>query len=378
MTKIEWTEETWNPVVGCSKVSEGCKNCYAITMANRLAHIHATTELYMDTVTKTAGGLLNWTGVVNVSEGAMDKPLWTRKPTMFFVNSMSDLFHESVPFEVIHRVFAVMALCPQHTFQILTKRADRMAEYFKKYENGIGDKIENRVYQYLEYMHGPDGRLLPALREAGWMWDETYANNDGSIDKDTELLFEHEGPLPNVWMGVSVENQKCADERIPFLLQVPAAIRFLSCEPLLGKISLAIEAPEWDDAGASRIYSLEGRRTDMGRPCSDTNKIDWVIAGGESGAGSRPMHPDWVRSLRDQCIYSKVPFFFKQWGDWGPHPPKPVEGKYTGAGIFIKPDGRYGDQGEWWDGTATAMDRKGKGKTGKKLDGIIHQEFPKK
>lgn len=325
-TKIQWTEETWNPVVGCGKVSEGCKHCYAITMANRLAHIPAMADLYRDTVTVGANGKANWTGVVKVSEGSMDKPLRYRKPTMFFVNSMSDLFHDAVPFEVVDRVYDIMDACPQHTFQILTKRPERMVGYYKWKAEGNG------------------------------------------------LNFRERWPLPNVWLGVSVENQKAADVRIPLLLQVPAAVRFLSCEPLLGKINLAIEAPEWDDAGASRIYSLTGRRTDMGRPCYDTNKIHWVIAGGESGSGSRPMHPDWVRSIRDQCKADNVPFFFKQWGDWRPGVIGSMgkcclmhnNGVLVEASKETKPE----------NGPYVIMNRDGKSKAGNKLDGVVHDEFP--
>lgn len=252
-TKIEWTQQTWNPTVGCDKVSAGCKHCYAIRMAWRLAHIPAMKELYGDTVKKGANGEPNWTGVVKVSEAAMDKPLQFKKPTMFFVDSMSDLFHESVPFEVMDRVFDIMDACPQHTFQILTKRPGRMCDYFYWKSKGNGFKFG--------------------------IW-----------------------PLANVWLGVSVEDQKAADERIPYLLQVPAAVRFLSCEPLLGMVNLHLDGTVPKAWGHG--YQCVG------------NLIDWVICGGESGPDSSPMHPNWARSLRYQCKEYNIPFFFKQWGDW--------------------------------------------------------------
>lgn len=168
---IIWTEETWNPVVGCAKISAGCKNCYAIDMAWRLSHIGPTKELYGGTVEKKANGDVNWTGWVKLNEAVLDKPKKKKKPTMFFVNSMSDLFHESVPFWYIDRIFDVMAACDHHTFQILTKRPKRMAEYFK------------HVFS--------QENISPTLAKS---------------------------PLKNVWLGVSVENQAVADER-RFIIQ---------------------------------------------------------------------------------------------------------------------------------------------------------------
>lgn len=309
--KISWTESTWNPYIGCSKVSEGCKNCYAIRMAYRLAHMPATKEFYGPTVEKTKGGKLNWTGKIVENKTQFDKPLRTKKPTIFFVNSMSDLFHEDLTFEQIHRVFVIMALCPQHTFQILTKRPERAKQYFERYDDGLGDmhELESAVMPYNHMLYCKDkNTLLPALKESGWMWDTTYSD-DG---KDSMLIFENEGPLKNVWLGVSVENQKHADERIPLLLRIPAAVRFLSCEPLLGEVDLK----NLNGPAGSRYQVLEPITN-----CGDSNRaaIDWVICGGESGPDSRPMHPDWVRKLRDQCNRAHVPFLFKQWGSWLPY-----------------------------------------------------------
>jgi protein gp37 len=250
-TNIQWTNAVWNPVVGCSKVSAGCKFCYAEVMANRLAANRlaanpATAKRYAGTVKHG-----HWTGKVNIVEQVLDEPRHWKKPRRVFVNSMSDLFHESVPFEFILMVYDIMIGCPQHTFQILTKRPKRALEFYRYWEG------------------------LPIHAHGQY-------------------------PVKNIWLGVSVENQQTADERIPILLQIDAAVRFLSCEPLLGPIDLAQAGNnacvEWFENGG----------------------IGWIIAGGESGPRARPMHPAWVRSLRDQCQAAGVPFFFKQFGTWLP------------------------------------------------------------
>jgi protein gp37 len=208
---IEWTDTTWNPVTGCSKVSQGCKNCYAERLAHRLQ----------------AMGLHRYRNGFDVTlhEQAIDEPFRWKKPRKVFVNSMSDLFHEEIPLEYIQRVFDVMAAVPRHTFQILTKRSNRLRE------------VASRL------------------------------------------------PWPsNVWMGVSVESSDMLF-RVTDLEAVPAAIRFLSCEPLLGPLS---QIP--------------------------LSHIHWVIVGGESGPGARPMEPSWVYEILHQCRAANVPFFFKQWG----------------------------------------------------------------
>ena len=214
-SRIEWTEQTWNPTVGCTKISPGCKNCYAEVMARRLHAIRVH-------------GYENGFRLTLVPE-RLAEPLERRKPTIYFVNSMSDLFHEKVPFEYIHRVFDVMAHAPQHTFQVLTKRAARMAEFCR-------------------------GVTVPT----------------------------------NVWLGVSVENRKYGLPRIGILHGIDAHVRFLSVEPLL------------EDLGH---FDLSG--------------IHWVIVGGESGKKARPMKPEWVENVKQQCDDASVAFFFKQWGTWG-------------------------------------------------------------
>ena len=245
-TKIEWTDRTWNPVTGCTKVSPGCDHCYAETIAERFR-----------------GGPAFPNGFdMQLREHKLSEPLRWRKPSKVFVNSMSDLFHDSVPADYIIDVFAVMAKAQQHTFQVLTKRHARMRSLLS--DSGFAREMWDRL-GIVEYPEVPDE-----------VW-----------------------PLPNVWLGVSTEDQKWADIRIPALLDTPAAVRFISAEPLIGPITLSADA-------IGRYYG--------GDPREDERGLDWVIVGGESGRGARPMHPDWARSLRDQCTSAGVPFLFKQWG----------------------------------------------------------------
>jgi len=322
MSKIEWTQKTWNPIVGCTKVSAGCKNCYAIRMAYRLMHNTATKEKYKGVAKKTASGKLNWTGKINLLEDVLKMPLKAKKPTTFFVNSMSDLFHESVPFHFIDKVFAVMAIAQRHTFQVLTKRPERMLEYFKWKDTSWkneGMRGHERIRYQCYHLFGKD------IEFSKWQF-----------------------PLKNVWIGVSVENQNQANERIPLLLQTPAETRFLSCEPLLDEISIA----EYYKEEGNGCYSLW------------IDYIDWVIVGGESGTGARPMHPDWVRTLRDQCKIYEVPFFFKQWGEYSPT----HELRCNDAGIKGK---------EWFNfDLDTSLCKVGKKQAGRLLDGLIHDAMP--
>jgi protein gp37 len=329
MSKIEWTEETWNPLIGCSKISPGCKNCYAIQTAWIRQHNPKMAERYSGVVEKTPGGSLNWTGKVNFVNEAIEKPLRKKKPTMYFVNSMSDLFHEAVPFSVIHDIFNTIAACPQHTFQILTKRPARMLEYVKWFQRG--------------------GR---------------YPFDFG----------------PNVWMGVSVENQEAANERIPLLLQVPASVRFLSCEPLLGPVRLD-QLSRVDDNMTWFDDCLTGFKAHGAGGWYD-NKIDWVIVGGESGHGARPMHPDWARSLRDQCIKAGTSYFFKQWGaytDVNNILPMPMGdfAKNVKSGKWVGVD-KTGAVVSHVSGpnNAVLMAKVGKNEAGRQIDGREWNEFP--
>lgn len=226
-TKIEWTDVTWNPVRGCTRVSPGCEHCYA----ERLVHRFNRPGMFGQGLTVLRQGAPGWSGKVDLVERELERPLHWRRPRRVFVCSISDLFHGSVPFDFIDQVFAAMRAAPQHTYQILTKRPRQMRSYL------------------------------------------AYARHDYA--------------MPWIWLGVSAEDQQRLDERLPVLVDasLPGARRFLSCEPLLGPLS---------------VLDLRG--------------VDWVIVGGESGPGARPMDPEWARGVRDACLEQGVAFHFKQWG----------------------------------------------------------------
>ena len=231
-TKIEWTDKTWNPVTGCTKISEGCQYCYAERMSKRLAG--------------RCGYDKDEPFKVTFHPDKLDEPLRWKKPSMVFVCSMGDLFHEDVDDGFLCRVFDVMAVAEHHTFLILTKRPKRMMNFF-----------DITVY----------------------------------------------GKRDNLWLGVTAENQQRADERIPILLEIPAAKRFVSVEPMLGP-------------GDITKYISRDYAKCRCMICDDNPTLDWVICGGETGPKARPMHPNWVRSLSDQCQEAGTPFFFKSWGEW--------------------------------------------------------------
>jgi len=336
MSKIEWTQETWNPIVGCSKISPGCENCYAEKMAYRLAHALASNDTsdtwsaYVDVIGigQKKNGVIQlapkWSGQTSMVKSAFEKPCHWKKPRMIFVCSMGDLFHESVPFEWIDTVFGVIGMHDHHTYQILTKRPERMVEYFES--RGFNEKFA-----------------------------EGY---------------------PHVWIGVTAENQEQANKRIPILLDIPAAKRFVSIEPMLSKIELS-DIIESD--GSHYVNYLTGEQSGVdgeGTYCDwHPNKIDWVILGGETGHKARPMHLDWVRSVRDQCKEAGVPFFFKQWGEYKEvslTPEQRIKEKY----IVLGNDGKeYIIAGEHL--SPVYMQKVGKKKAGNELDGKAYQEFPK-
>lgn len=301
---IEWTDATWNPITGCSVVSPGCTNCYAMKLAGtRLKHHPSRAGLSRDS---KAGPV--WTGEVRLNEQWLDQPLRWKTPRRIFVCAHGDLFAENVPDSWIDRVFAVMALAPRHTFQVLTKRAARMREYLSPNPEELRDRWYRAV---------PAGKWYVSVAEA-------YAGIHPHASDEMRALYNRPAPawpLPNVWLGVSVEDQQRADLRIPDLLATPAAVHFASAEPLLGRIDfrrILVEHPVY--AGVSAFQdALVGQLFDLGAsPIGDTNKLDWIIVGGESGRGARPMHPEWVRSLHDQCDAAGTAFFFKQWGEWAP------------------------------------------------------------
>jgi protein gp37 len=262
-TGIEWTDATWNVIYGCSRVSPGCENCYAETFTHRFSGQkgHRMEGL---TVLRKSGP--SWTGKITLAPDRLDQPLRWQRPRMIFVNSLSDVFHKDVPFEFVAAMFGVMGLAQDHTFQILTKRHERMVEFYEWMVTASAKRNMTPFQFCLRVME----KKAPDITIPGELYQGHVALN---------------WPLDNVWMGVSVEDQERCEERIPYLQQVPAAVRFLSMEPMVGEVN------DLDLAG-----------------------IHWVILGGESGPGSRPMNPEWVRYVRDRCDEEGVPFFMKQWG----------------------------------------------------------------
>ncbi|CUU60841.1 protein gp37 [Parafrankia irregularis] len=269
---IEWTEATWNPTTGCDQVSAGCDHCYALTLAGRLKAM-GSPKYQTDGDPRTSGPGFG----VAMHAAALDLPHRWRRGRRVFVNSMSDLFHRDVTDEYIARVFAVMAATPQHTYQVLTKR--------------------------------------PARARTLLSWPGFAALVQAVLDADGwpgQLVL----PLPNVWLGVSAEDQRWADIRLPQLLDTPAAVRWVSAEPLLGPVDLT----RWLGLPGRLCGPVPASPGDLAvvrdwlRHLGARRGIDWVVAGGESGPTPRPADPDWARALRDQCTAAAVPFLFKQWG----------------------------------------------------------------
>lgn len=352
-TAIEWSDATWNIITGCSVVSPGCTNCYAMKLAGtRLKHEPSRRGLTIDT---KAGPV--WNGAVRFNAEWLDQPPRWRRPRRIFVCAHGDLFADGVREEWIDQVFAVMALAPQHTFQVLTKRPARMRAYVSDPDVG------RRVWKLAATI--ATGRDLP---HSGLPW-----------------------PLLNLWLGVSCEDQRRADERIPDLLATPAAIRFVSAEPLLGPIDFrsTLGGTLWigGQRGCAGTHQHSGRagevihgvlhHTDPRRLHHHHDErcgrgLDWIIVGGESGKGARPMHPDWVRQVRDQCAAAGTAFFFKQWGEW-----LPAAGWYPDHHTSLVL--RAWENGVWREvrgGDSDYLARIGKKAAGRLLDGAEHSAFP--
>lgn len=391
-TKIEWADATISPLYGCSKVSPACANCYAERLAARMSRNPGVSKLYAGTVDEDG----HWTGKLNLCEDRMVQALRWKLPRRIFVASQSDLFHENVTEEFLDYVFAYMLAshiltnCAKHTFLLLTKRAERMRDYLSASPSALlerwayaGDGLITLDNEDVLFSELVDVRT-------GWNWDLAGGGHEYKAWGYTEKLF----PLPNVHIGVTCENQEQANRRIPHLLATPAVLRFVSVEPMLELVDLThIALPDgvvWNalDRQEASDALLEG---DCG------NIIDHVICGGESGPNARPMHPDWVRSLRDQCAAAGVPFMFKQWGEWGTtrfdmSTGKPVwdvfhdfthycnkaPTRMTKGDKLVCPDGHVPTNGcrEGKTFPMAITTRVGKARAGRLLDGIEHNALP--
>lgn len=341
-THIEWTDATVNAINGCTVLSPGCTNCYAMRLAGTRLRDHPSRKWL--TSDSKAGPV--WNGTVRLNESALLQPLRWKRPRRIFWNAHGDMFHPAVPDAWIDRCFAIMALTPHHIHQVLTKRSDRMHAYLS--DVAVNGRIARVIIDWLV-----DGIITKGLRHCA-TWP---VRSIGDIDDPTDITVDM--PLPNVWLGVSVEDQKRADERIPDLIDTPAALRWLSCEPLLGPLDLS----EWLVCPAARDGLTMDRSTGAYECCSKCDftgvaaEIDWIVVGGESGPGSRPMQARWVKSLRDQCAAAVVPFFFKQWGNYLPCGQQQSDGRL------------------WTNGSGHPLCAI-KSMTGRYLDGVQHDGMP--
>lgn len=307
-TRIEWADITINPVRGCSHCSPGCDHCYAERVAARLARIPNTARAYAGLVDVNG----KWTGRFSVSLDTLDA--LSVKPRRIFVGSMCDLFHENLPYNLFLWIVEKLSRYPQHTFMLLTKRPERMKHFI-------------------------------------------------SLTKESDTVCGL-WPLPNLWLGVTVCNQAEADSKIPVLLATPAEKHFVSVEPMLGPVDLtSIDYPSGRIEGAEESGMLDALRGLTMDDAPTHPALDWVICGGETGPGARPMHPDWVRGLRDQCAGAQVPFFFKSWGDWGPCLPSAC-----GPGAYDRPVHIW--EKRWWS------IHNGKKRAGRLLDDREWDEVP--
>lgn len=300
-SNISWTDFSWNPTVGCSRVSPGCDHCYAFALHDQRHNAYLAGN-FPDAPAQYHKPFSE----VQLIPARLEGPLRWRKPRRVFVDSMADLFHKDVPDEFLDVVFGIMAAAPRHTFQILTKRPQRMAHYLNDSE------AKRRAWNA--------ARPLVERTLQRDMYDVVPIPQEGRA-KGPDWCYPEHWPPPNVWLGVSVENQDYA-WRIDWLAKTPAAVRFLSCEPLLGPIDLGKwigYAPTPEEAEAlAEFREMFGELPEnslnakIGRAQEAFRKSLWVIAGGESGKDFRPVDSDWLRGLRDQCVAAEVPFFLKQ------------------------------------------------------------------
>lgn len=365
-TGIEWTDATWNPITGCAIVSRGCTNCYAMKLAGTRLKDHPSR--YGLTQASKAGPV--WTGEVRLNESWLGQPLRWKRPRKIFVCAHGDLFAENVPDEWIERVVAVAIaawLLNGHISQILTKRPARMRDTFKR-----------RVF-----WEAVNLRIADLVR--------------GHYDPLTIDDYGPEHPCDGLWLGTSAEDQASANQRVPALLETPAAVRFVSAEPLLGPIDFRAIQP------ADKYHQVDALNGTFGfsRPhIAYSPRIHWIIAGGESGPGARPMHPAWAREIRDACKAAGTAFFFKQWGSWAPvsemsdqaidacyrpaHPTRPESTRHClVANMVMHQDGaRFRDSAIYQSGAYAAgtgamrLMHIGKRRAGRHLDGLEHSEMP--
>jgi protein gp37 len=347
-SSIEWCDATWNPVTGCTRVSEGCRNCYAEREAIR----HQRHAAYEGTARSTAAGP-RWTGQVNFIPERLDQPLRWQRGRRVFVNSMSDLFHEGLTDGQILRVFQAMAVAPQHTYLVLTKRPQRMLEWLRRWNDLEGEPPGPQM------VRGPEATRAAHPSGRGQMFasmlESMGAPPDGCAYPTFDWMQGMRGwpearwTWPNVWMGVSAEDQPTADERIPLLLQCPAAIHWVSAEPLLGPIDLS---PYMCPSGVLHVDDIG---VDVGtRPIVNVNGVEghqpwmpalsWVVVGGESGPGARPFDLAWARSTVEQCRAAGVPCFVKQLGARPHWPQGPEEFEIDWLSLL---DRKGGDWSEW-------------------------------
>ncbi|MBN9443646.1 DUF5131 family protein [Bosea sp. (in: a-proteobacteria)] len=340
-TKIEWTDATWNPITGCSIVSPGCTNCYAMKLAGtRLQHHPSRAGLTRET---KAGPV--WNGTLRFNEEWLTQPLHWKRPRMIFVCAHGDLGHPGIPARWLVRVFAVMLLGRHHTYQVLTKRPERLREWLSDPET------PGRIARMAVSM-AADGENCPIEAAA----QITYGPDPGWQfgQKPVGLV---QWPLPNVWLGVSAEDQKRANDRVVELLRAPAAIRFVSAEPLLGAIDFTNIGSSTDISSRLGIDALTGNvvRVRYIHTLATWPKLDWIIVGGENGP--REMRAEWAQQIRDQCAVAGTAFFFKQWGSHIPAGQTMANGKVWAPGCGIRL-------------------RATKAITGRMLDGVEHNAMP--
>lgn len=346
-TKIQWTDKVWNALAGCNDKSEGCRNCYARRMAHRLELMGQ--EKYKG-LTVLQGSRIVWTGKITFNEKALMEPLKWRKPCRIFVNSMSDLFHHNVTDDQIDHIFAVMALCPQHEFQVLTKRPDRMLSYV------TAPKVRRDIASQANFLMRSDkyAARSDALAHI-FLWNSLENCEVGEYCNYLSGIDDRCWPLRNVLLGTSVENQSAADERLGTIAMIGRIgwRTMVSFEPLLGPVL------------ANPVWLALGPET-------------WAIVGGESGPGARPMHVDWARLLRDQCVDAGIPYFFKQQGAWA-HAGCDAFGKIKGEVRHIRSDGSFWNEEEMpEDENADVLTvvHVGKKAAGDLLDGQQWHQFP--